>query len=374
MTLPDLAVLGILPIVVWASIVFATRSNGTFAASLRRGWGARTKQDLVEGAHSWAIFVLIVFFVVFVCVAEWIHVQDWDPRQVILNPRNWGRGTLHGIFLGLTLMGLLLIFRRHFPEARKFSLLVMAGIESPFVVRVAVLLSIVFTEELWRAVCLKTLIGDGISGTQALIATSIAYGLAYIAWGVSIAVSESVVGAACGGLFLWSGSFFVPFAAHAILLGQILLYAVAAAPDAQAGNFDRRPFTKCPVCGAMLSVGQVNLNPNEAFFCPSCHTRITVSDSRRGFFRWGFIFVSTGLLVASWDIFPDAVGGSAAQYFLSLAVTFCAGIALWLLIQVVFPPKLECGDADVIALNLADRDTRHSVKEIQNNPRKPDPN
>src|SRR2546422_6928165 len=35
-------------------------------------------------------------------------------------------------------------------------------------------------------------------------------------------------------LFLWSGSFFVPFGAHITLRGQHLLYAIAAAPDARS--------------------------------------------------------------------------------------------------------------------------------------------
>jgi hypothetical protein len=282
---------------------------------------------------------------------------------MILNTNNWVRGALHGMFLGLTLMGLLLILRRHFPEAEKFRLLVMAGMVSSPLVRVAVLLNVVFTEELWRAVCLKALIEDGLSGPQALIATSFAYGFTYLPWGIPIAVSEGIVGAACGALFVWTGSFFVPFATHATLLGQILIYAVAAAPDAEASNFDRRPFTRCPSCEATLSLGQVNLNLNEAFFCPSCHARIAVSDSRRGFFRWGSIFVSTGLLVASWDIFPAALEGSTTQLFLSLVVTLCAGISLGLLLQVALPPKLVCGDADAIALNLRDRDIAHPNKE-----------
>lgn len=225
------------------------------------------------------------------------------------------------------------------------------------------LLIVVFTEELWRAVCLKSLIADGLSGSQALIVTSIAYGLTYLVWKVPVALSEAIIGAACGGLFLWSNSLIVSFAAHTMIQGQVLLYAIAAAPDAEPGEISRRSFTKCPACGTRLNLRQVNLNPNEAFFCPFCHARITISDSRRGFLRWGFVFVSTGILIASWDILPDAVPGSAAQYWLSLAITFCTCVGLWSLLQVIFPPKLQCGDPDVIALNLGSRDAAHLDRE-----------
>lgn len=100
---------------------------------------------------------------------------------------------------------------------------------------------------------------------------------------------------------------------------------------------------------------QVNLNINAAFFCPSCRMRITISDQRRGLYRWGFVFVYVALLVASWDIFPRVLGGDEAQFLLSLAVTYFAGLGFLLIFQIVFPPKLECGDPDFVRLNLSDQ-------------------
>jgi hypothetical protein len=362
----------ILPTVIWISFAYVAHSNDKFASKLRGARSAKTKQELIEGDQSWVVLAVVAFFIVFACVEVWIRIQGWDARHMLLNPGNWERDVFHGIFLGLGLVGISILFRRHFPEARKFTLIVMAGIPSPAVVRASLVLIVVFTEELWRAVCLRALLAEGFSGQQALVATSIVYGLTYLVWGDLVAISEGFVGAACGGLFLWSGSFLVPFAAHTILLAQVLLYAVAAAPGTGPGDIHRRPFTKCPACGTTLILRQVNLNPNEAFFCPSCHTRITISDSRRKFFRWGFVFVSTGLLVASWDIFPDAVRGSGLDFLLSLAVTFCAGIGLGSILQVLFPPKLECGDPDLIALNLGDHEAVHPDAERTNGLNEPD--
>jgi hypothetical protein len=373
MPFSDLAVLGILPIAIWASVGYVVCSSSKFATTLRSTWGAETKNELIEGSHSWAVLVVGAFFVIFAAVALRVQVHGWNARQMLFDPASWERGVFHGIFLGLTLMGLAIICRRHFPEAKKFSLVVMAGISSPFIVRVSILLIVVFTEELWRVVCLKALIGDGLSGLQALIATSTAYGLTYLAWGAPVAISETIVGAVYGALFLWSGSFLVPFAAHAILLGQILLYVAIAAPNTGPGDFHRRAYTECPACRTSLRLEQVNLNPNEAFFCPSCYARVTISDSRRGFLRWGFVFVTTGLMVASWDILPGAtVGGNTTQFVLSMAMTICAGTSVWLLLQVIFPPRLECGDADVIELHLQNRRAGEPISEKTSETREPD--
>jgi len=355
MSSSDLVILAILPAVIWASLAYVVRSNSKTASKLRAAWGAKTKQELIEGAQSWALYALLAFLVVLVGVVVWTRVHRSNAFAMILNPSQWERGIFHGIMFGFALLGIFSIFRRHFPEAQKFSLLVMAGIASPRLVAASNLLIVVFTEELWRAVCLTALMGDAISGQFALVVTSIAYGFTFLAWGTPIAISEAIVGVALGGLFLWSGSFYVPFAAHVTFLGQGLLYAVAAGPDAKPGDVHRRPFTKCPACGATLSIRQVNLNINEAFFCPFCQARVTSSDRRRGFLRWGFVFVSIALLLASFDIFPGAVRGSTRQYWLSLAFTFLAGLGLWSILQVVVPPKLECGDPDFVSLNLADR-------------------
>src|SRR5690242_9109341 len=359
----DLVVLAVLPLSVWVGTLYITRSTGGFAAALRASWRTKTKQELVHGARSWALYVLITFLIALATILFWNWLQGSGLIETTWSSSHLGRDIFHGVFLGLTLVGLLLIFRRHFPEARKFSLLVMAGAASPLWTRISVLLIVVFTEELWRAVCLKSFITDGVSGPQALIVTSITYGLTYLVWNVPVAMSEAIIGVACGGLFLWSNSLIVSFAAHTVMQGQVLLYAIAAAPGAEPGQISRRPFTKCPACGTNLNLRQVNLNPNEAFFCPFCHARITISDSCRRFLRWGFVFVSTRILIASWDILPGAVGGRAEQYWLSLAVTFCTCVGLWSFLQIIFPPKLECGDPDVIALNIGASDAAHRDRE-----------
>jgi predicted RNA-binding Zn-ribbon protein involved in translation (DUF1610 family) len=353
--------LAILPAVIWASVAFIARSSSGFASKLRIAWSARTKQELIAAARSFALYELLVFFFVLVSVVVWACARGPYQLLKVLSPNHWDRAVLLGIVSGLALIGLLLILRVFFPEARKFSLLVLAGIASPPLVRVSVLLLVVSTEELWRAVCLKSMMAGGVPGPQALIATSIAYSIAYLALGVTPAISEGIVGAAFGGLFLWSDSFLVPLTAHAILQGQVLLYALAAAPDAEPGAMNRRPFTRCPACGARLNLQQVNLNVNAAFFCPNCRVRLTSSDRRRGLFRWGLAVVSTGLLFTLWVLFPDLM--LVTNSLIVILVMLCIWFGLVSILQVIFPPKFEFGDPDFVGLDLKDHRAVQSDEE-----------
>ncbi len=135
MSSSDFVVLAILPLTLWGGIVYVTRSEGKFAFALRASWSTKTKQELGHGARSWAHYALITFSIPLVVVFLW----KADLIKTILSPSRLGRDIFQGVFLGLTLLGLLLIFRRHFPEARKFSLLVIAGAASPLLTRISVL-------------------------------------------------------------------------------------------------------------------------------------------------------------------------------------------------------------------------------------------
>jgi hypothetical protein len=364
MSQSSLVWLGILPFGVWVSLTSAVFSNGQFARKMRGAWSARTKQELTEGSRSWMLHALATFCVILVGLFAIARLQQSPFLAQTLNVTRWFSGILDGAVVGFAIVGLALILRKHFREAQRFSLSVMVGVGSSATLRIGTLLLIVFTEELWRAVCLKQLLADGLTGPQSLILTSIAYGSTYFAWGITTALSESLVGAVLGSFFLWTNSLLVPLIAHLTLVGQIVLYALAAAPDAKASDFHPKRFAQCPACESPLSLRQVRLNPDEAFFCPACSARITISDRRRGLFRWGSVFVTGGLWIASFDILPGALGSSAAQYFSSLILMFCSTIGLWSFLQVIFPPKLECGDPYFVGLNLGDRE-RISRKDAE---------
>jgi predicted RNA-binding Zn-ribbon protein involved in translation (DUF1610 family) len=344
----------ILPAAVWVSLTFVFLSTSKIALKLRTAWNAQTKQELVDGSPAWALHSLLTFSAVLVGLFAWAQIQHSPPLTAILNPNHWANGLLDGTVLGLAMVGVAILLRTWFHEAQKFSLVTLAAVASPLPTRIGVLLVVVFTEEVWRAASLKSLVGAGATGPQALIAASIAYGVTYLAWGATATISEAIVGAVLGALYLWTGSFLVLFAAHLTLLTQLLLYTLVAGPDAEPRDMYSRRFTKCPACGAMLTRQQVNLDPDESFSCPRCTVRITVSDWRRGFFRWGYVFYTVGLWFASVSIVHAAALGEAVQFVLGYVLTCLSLAGFWSFLQVLFPKKLELetGDPHFLSLNL----------------------
>jgi predicted RNA-binding Zn-ribbon protein involved in translation (DUF1610 family) len=359
MPFPDFVALAILPSVIWASLIFVWFSRSDFAIHLRSGLNAKTKQDLAEAAQSWTFFGFLTFSAALAGVLLWTKIATPVDFRALLVSRSWPRDVFHGAFLGLALIGLLAALWKLFPPDKRFRFLVMTSVASPPAVRALTLVFVALTEELWRAVCLRALVADGISGPRALLATSAAYGFAYFGWGIQIALSDAAIGAVFGALFLWSGSFFVPLAAHLTLRGQHLLASSLAAPNAAPGEVYRSRHANCPACGAAVGIRQINLNVNEAFFCPACGTRITVSDRRRRFIRWGYVLVQMACLLASWDLLPRAIRGQGGnlQYWMSIFVACGAAIGLLTFYVILVPPRLECGDADFIRLNLDDKRT-----------------
>jgi membrane protease YdiL (CAAX protease family) len=296
---------------------------------------------------------VLVFLITLGGVVVWSRLQGSDQINVLLTRIRWTRDILLGIVLGLTLNGLIQVCLGLLPKARRFSLPVLAGITSSPLVRVLGLTLVAFTEELWRARCLNATASDGATGPQALMAVSAAYALAYWAFGTASAVSEGIAGVALGAVFLWSGSILVTFTMHAVMQTQILLFASAAAPNVGPAEIRRKPFTRCPACNAPLNLQQVRLDVSESFLCPHCRARLTSSDSRRRFFRWGSAIMTTAILYAGAELVPDVLRGTS--YWLVLVGVVFLGIGLFSLLHLAFPPTLQFGDPDFVRLNLRDR-------------------
>jgi hypothetical protein len=329
---------------------FAFRSSSRIASKLRKGLSAKTKQELSEGSRSWVLYGLGTYIVILLALLSWIRIHRLSELVVVLKSNQLLRDALQGVMLGLVLVGILFVLRRSFPVANKFGYLILAGISSPVWVRISALVLVAFIEEFWRVVCLTSLIANGLAGPDALLATSVVYGFTCLSWGNSIVVSNAFVGAAYGPLYLWSGSFLVPLMAQIILRGKNLLYFIAASPDADLGDIQRRPHGTCPAWNAALNLRQVNFNFNEAFLCPSCHTRITVSDRRRVLLRWGFVPLCVGLMFASGALFRGTSYDAVDRFWIVVGVSSLGGLGLMSFLQVIFPPKLECGDPDFIRL------------------------
>lgn len=368
MPIADLVCLATLPLLLWVSFAFFARSQARLALK-RSGAASDGPRDNTEGAGQlWATFGLVSFSLVLIAVALWARARNMGLIRSILNPFHWEFVIFHGLIFGLAFGGILLVFGRIFPEVGKIRLLTITGVTAPASVQTAGLLFVVFTEEFWRAVCLKALIADGAPGTQAWIVTSVVYGITFLLWGTRTAVSEGIVGTILGALFLWSGSFFVAFVAHFTLEGHILLYRSATAPRPEAAGARPRRYATCPQCGKDLNIRQVKLKRGESFLCPSCHGQITVSNRRRRFDRWGLLLVELAFMAAFWEILPHGLSSSVGQFWISMMLAFCAAIGLWSIVQVAIPPSLECGDPYIVRLNIEEQKPKIPGQEENSNP------
>jgi hypothetical protein len=361
----QIAVLLILPLILWGSRVFIVGSKSNLAKTLSASSTAKTKQELAEGSQSWALHSLLIFSFVLTLVVGWSRLHAWDSLQTILNFHKWERAVFQGIILGFAFCGLLIVARLVSPEARRFRILSMSGAASPLWIRVCLLLMVVGSEELWRAVSLRALVSSGLSAPQAIVVTSVVYGLAYLPWGSSITISEGYAGAIFGAFFVWSGSILVPLTARLLIQGITLYLIAVAGPDAKPGDIQAKPYAECPACKKALGLRQVNLNFSEAFFCPSCRARITVSDQRRGFIRWGSALLFMALITAAYYLVPH---NNPDLLLICFGLAFFSGLGILSVFLTLIPPRLECGDPEFISLHLSDRAEQESDEEEPTDP------
>jgi hypothetical protein len=337
-----LVVLVVLPVTIWASLAYVHGSSSKLASRMRALRDASAKSRIPDRARFWTLFNFSTFAIVLGGVLLWIKMHPWMAAETVSGPKNFARGIFHGGIWGLALVGFVPLVYRYFPPAKKFGFLIMGGSGLPPWVSVSILVFVAFTEELWRSISLKEVTGSGSSAPEALVLTSLAYAVAYLAWGYRVGIADGIMGAIYGGLYLWSGSLFVPLAAHIIFQGYYLSFAIVAVPSPESEGLYERPTTKCPACATNLRWRQLDFDTSGVSFCPSCNTRVATSTWRRGFFRWGFVFVFLGFLGAALDIFPGAEHGRVGQSWLSMFVAFGATAGFFNFVGGVLPPKLEC--------------------------------
>jgi membrane protease YdiL (CAAX protease family) len=162
-----------------------------------------------------------------------------------------------------------------------------------------------FGEEYWRAFCLVSLEQRGHGAAFAVLATSVAFGLAhYGARQSTVEVGRmfghATFGALLAVVFLWSGSIVPNYTGH-LLVNLVALYrarklgAGLAVPAPAAGPTPSRPccgargMVTCPVCGWKMRRGDIR---RERFACPGCKERLRLEESR----NVGLIMVGSGLV------------------------------------------------------------------------------
>jgi membrane protease YdiL (CAAX protease family) len=338
--------------VLWGASILIIRANKSLPAATDVYWISKVKQKLAERSGPRAICKVFMYPLVLALVIAWARIHMRDASASILNADYWGRSVIQGLLLGFALFALLPIVRLLSGNRLRFRFPFVVNAGSALWIRACISVAIVASEELWRAVCIRATTSIGLTTVEAVVLTSLVYGLAYVPWGARAAISATYLGVAYALLFVRSGSIVVPFTAHLLMQGITLYYITMAGPTADSGWVEPRHYTKCPACNAELGLRQVNLNFNEAFACPPCHARITVSDRRRGILRWGITLLFVAFFaLAVYVVRPDAPDLAVACFMLALF----SGLGASVFLSTVIPPRLEYGDPDFVSLNLTGR-------------------
>jgi hypothetical protein len=212
------------------------------------------------------------------------------------------------------------------------------------------LLVVVFVEEFWRVMCLRTLTANGYFPEYALVTTSIAYGIAFGSFGISAGLSEGIIGALYGALFLWSRSFVIPLFAHLTIQSQLTALLWAATPAAAPADRLDSPARKCPACGKLIVLNRTARGANLS--CPSCAAPLSFADSRTAVIRWGSVFVQIILATVGYVAFTKVVGEGDNTLFIAFLLTLPAYFSVIMIFQLVFPPRLQYGKQGFIGLDL----------------------
>ena len=348
MTHSTLGALLSFPVAMWTLAFIARFLPNQFARILRIGLSVESKAEAISGARAWTFASfgahVSVLVAVFYCVGKAPGFQI-SPRGA-----NAFWSVIAGAVLGLAMGGLLPLLRMLLPKERNFRILTLVALDRSLPFSSLTLTAMVLVEEIWRVACILALVADGSSPQTALLVTSVAFGIGFAPSGLTAGISEAVVGAVYGSFYLWSGCLLVSFAAHLTVQAAYVAIVWAASPLARPFDGFRELRRKCPACGQWVKVSR--RQQIGTVKCAHCEATLSYKDSRKSFLQWGAVFVEMLLWLAAFEGFKTFLGESERTLWIALVAALPAFFSFALLMQIVFPPKLQCGLPGFIDLGL----------------------
>jgi hypothetical protein len=338
-----------LPLGTWALSLFSTHVSNRLAASLRSGLTASTKRGAESAAQSWALGSVAIHLAVLAAVIflPGFH-HHYSPAARI--PWPVARQIVAGFIFGLAIGGVMPLIRQILPKEKRFRMQTLIALGGSVWFLSGALATTVLIQEYWRVICLRSLIADGHSNEFALVAVSLAYGIAFAYSGLSGGITETFVGAVFAAIYLWSGSFVLVVVARLALQFQYAAILWASAPSFAPGDgFGYGSVRRnCPNCGGPV---YLNVRP-EPLRCSNCRAVLSPRDSRASLFRWGGIFIQWALTGALFFALIPLLGRHEETFWVAFLSALPAFFSVMLVLQVVFPPKLQLGLPDFVGLNL----------------------
>jgi hypothetical protein len=302
----------------------------------------------------------LAFYALLLCgVILWLRFSPIVFSTDILNTKGWVSGTIKGGYIGLSWAGIWLWLWLVLANPQRLRREV-PGYGAPFGKQIVVCVVGAFSAELWRVLCLATLITSGYSPSFSVTASALVFAVAFLGSGPERSILAALEGSIFGLLFVWQRSFFAPFAAH-LAVQAVYLWGVGQfSPDGQRKLWMRE--IRCPVCKAQLSRFQIRMR--DPFDCPSCRKEISVSDGYRKAIRSVGLCAYLVLGPFTMLLLEHQISDTLAILLL-WPIVFGAGTSGVLLYQRVFPPQLQYGSPTFITLNLEHRpsDTNDSEEK-----------
>jgi len=340
-----------LPVGTWALSLFSTHVSNRLAASLRSGLTASTKRDAESAAQSWALGSVAIHLAVLgaVIFLPGFHYH-YSPAARI--PWPVARQIIAGFIFGLAIGGVMPLIRQILPKEKRFRMQTLIALGGSVWFLSGALATTILIQEYWRVMCLRSLVADGHSNEFALVAVSLAYGIAFAYSGLSGGITETFVGAVFAAIYLWSGSFVLVVVARLALQFQYAAILWATAPSFSPGDgfgygSVRR---KCPNCKGPV---YLNVGPKSGpLRCGACGALLSPRDSRASLFRWCGIFIQWFLTAALFFALIPLLGRHEKTFWVAFLSALPAFFSVMLVLQVVFPPKLQLGLPEFVGLNL----------------------
>jgi Type II CAAX prenyl endopeptidase Rce1-like len=288
----------------------------------------------------------------------WLHIWNIGADELGFGKTSFLSSGFHGAFVGMAWLGIWFMARL-LPTSHQLSQREVPGLGGSWVQKIGVSLGGAFAEELWRVTCLAVLSDAGQSVESSLIFCAVAFALGFSLRGLRRSILAGIEGVVLGGLFVWLHSFWAPFAAH-LAIQVTMLFAVGRYAEEQLpGHATKCTFPLCPACAAHLNRGQIEMRG--VFRCPSCREKISVSAGYRNARRFlggaAYLF----LLFFSEFTFMGRIPG-VAGVFGSIFFAYGATTTALIVIEALFPVKLERGDTEFTCLDLGERRVPPSMR------------
>jgi hypothetical protein len=317
-------------------------------------YGPTTDEERAAWARLSVVLSLAIYGTLLLCVGLYTQFSLLNLPEVGFQFLGWTSAVLRGGYVGLSWAGIWLWTWFILAAPQRLSRQV-PGLGSPFALQALVLIVGAFSEEFWRVTGITALLHDRYSPTVAIVASSLAFAIAFLPDGLERSALAWLEGCIFGIVFQWQRSFLAPFAAH-LAIQAVYLWGVGQfSSEGRPGKPWWHRVIRCPVCDVQLSRLQVKMR--EEFACPSCHKRLSTSENYRTTMRWVAALSYTLLWVCSYVVLYDQtqVVSDATAVWLASPIAWGAGTSLLFLYQRVFPPTLQYGETHFLTLNLDDQ-------------------